>query len=106
MQMSPAIWIIGPFLYIIFVAIIFALLYLCIKLGVKHGMLAAYEEPFAQRRITLSADIQSHILMRAHREAFLQMVSILLDNAVKYTPEGGTVWFSMKQAHAALDFRR
>ena len=44
MQMSPAIWIIGPFLYIIFVAIIFALLYLCIKLGVKHGMLAAYEE--------------------------------------------------------------
>ena len=34
--------------------------------------------------------------MRAHRETFLQMVSILLDNAVKYTPEGGTVWFSMK----------
>lgn len=60
------------------------------------GMLAAYEEPFAQRRIPLSADIQPHILMRAHRETFLQMVSILLNNAVKYTPEGGTVWFSMK----------
>ena len=50
MQMSPAIWIIGPFLYIIFVAIIFALLYLCIKLGVKHGMLAAYEEIEKRKR--------------------------------------------------------
>ena len=44
MHMSGIIWIIGPFLYMIFVAIIFALLYLCIKLGVKHGMLVAYEE--------------------------------------------------------------
>lgn len=50
MQMSPAIWIIGLFLYIIFVAIIFALLYLCIKLGVKHGMLAAYEEIEKRKR--------------------------------------------------------
>ena len=51
MQMSPVIWIIGPFLYIIFVAIIFALLYLCIKLGVKHGMLAAYEEIEKRKRL-------------------------------------------------------
>ena len=50
MHMSAAFWIIGPFLYIIFVAIVFALLYLCIKLGVKHGMLAAYEEIERRRR--------------------------------------------------------
>ena len=37
-------WIIFLFIYVIFAVIIFGLLYLCIKFGVKHGILAAYRE--------------------------------------------------------------
>ena len=34
--------------------------------------------------------------MQVHRDTFAQMISVLLDNAVKYTPEGGTILFSIK----------
>lgn len=55
------------------------------------GMLPACEAPLAQKNITLSAHIQPHVFMQAHRDTFSQMISVLLDNAVKYTPEGGTI---------------
>ncbi len=58
------------------------------------GMFPAYEDIAAEKQITLSAKIQPHILMQAHRDTFLQMISILLDNAVKYTPEGGVIQIS------------
>ena len=59
------------------------------------GMLPAYEDVIAQKRITVSANIQPDILMQVHRDTLSQMVSIILDNAVKYTPDDGTIWFSV-----------
>lgn len=59
------------------------------------GMLPAYEAVTAERRITLSLHIQPHVFMQVHRDTFSQMLSILLDNAAKYTTEGGTIRFSV-----------
>lgn len=55
------------------------------------GLLPAYEAAAAERRITLSAHIQPQVFLQARRDALSHMLSMLLDNAVKYTPEGGSI---------------
>lgn len=59
------------------------------------GMLPLYEETIGQKKIELSAAIQAGVAMQVHADTFSQMLSILLDNAVKYTPEGGMIRFSV-----------
>lgn len=59
------------------------------------GMLPAYEAVTAERQIALSLHIQPHVFLQVHRDTFSQMLSILMDNAAKYTTEGGTIRFSV-----------
>lgn len=59
------------------------------------GILPAYKDAAAGKQILLTAEIQPDILMQVHRDTFSQMVSIILDNAVKYTPETGTIRFAL-----------
>lgn len=43
------------------------------------------------KKIALSLDIQTDILLSGNQEQIAQVISILLDNAVKYTDEGGNI---------------
>lgn len=67
------------------------------------GMLSVYEDTIAQKQITLCAEIQPHIFMQVHRDTFSQMISVLLDNAVKYTGEGGTIHFSVTNDNGYIE---
>lgn len=52
-------------------------------------ILPSYEDMLAQKRINFSASIQPDLFMQVHGDSFTQMMSVLIDNAVKYTPNGG-----------------
>ena len=63
--------------------------------GLMKGMLPSWEDAAAEKQISLSVKIQPHVFMQTHRDTFSQMISILLDNAVKYTPMDGIIRFSV-----------
>ncbi len=56
-----------------------------------------FAEPLKLGGITLHLQIQSGITLRGNREQLSQLLSILLDNAVKYTNAGGIVSVSLQQ---------
>ncbi len=69
-----------------------------------RGMLPACEDAAAEKQITLSADLQPRTVLQVHRDTFSQLISVLLDNAVKYTPEGGEIhlWVRNHSGHIEI----
>lgn len=55
-----------------------------------------FRETLALRRITLKTDIQPMISFRANKEHMVQLISVLMDNAVKYTNEDGNIFVSLE----------
>ncbi len=61
-----------------------------------QAFLPDYEEAIKQKQIAFSSEIQSDIVMRVHIDTFMQMISVLMDNAVKYTPVNGRIHFMVR----------
>lgn len=59
------------------------------------------------KRISIRSELPSPLSLKGNRESILQMVSALLDNACKYTPEGGHVSVSLRKdgSRIVLQFR-
>lgn len=51
---------------------------------------APFEEPAREKGLSLNVEV-SEITVKANRDSMGQLVGILLDNAVKYTPKGGEI---------------
>jgi signal transduction histidine kinase len=59
-------------------------------------------EPIAEdKRITFGVEIKEDIAVRGDRDLLLEAVANLVDNAIKYTPEGGSVVLSLLQEDGA-----
>jgi signal transduction histidine kinase len=52
-----------------------------------------------EKRVNLTADLNSSPVVRGDGEALRRLFLILIDNAVKYTPEGGTVELRQEAAN-------
>jgi len=50
----------------------------------------------------LICDIEPALCMKGNKKAISQLVSILMDNAIKYSPEGGTVHLTLKRQNRDL----
>lgn len=56
-----------------------------------ENSIASFEEPMRAKRLVLQKDIDSSTGICANKEQISNLLSVLLDNAVKYSVPGGTV---------------
>ena len=61
---------------------------------------AMFAKDAAKKNVELLNQVPSHCHVRADRDRFAQILVNLVDNAVKYTPQGGTVRFQAVQEDA------
>lgn len=59
-------------------------------------LLPPYQDAALTRRISFQAQVEPEIVKQINQESFRQMMTLLLDNAVKYTPEEGTITLTVK----------
>lgn len=62
----------------------------------------SFTEPMLLRQITIQSNIQPDIILKADQEQLIQLVSILMDNAYKYTDEGGIVTVSLQKSEKQI----
>lgn len=54
---------------------------------------------------TFEQEIEDNLVYKGNREAIQQMVSIMLDNAVKYSDDNGTIRLSVKKSHRKIKIK-
>lgn len=64
--------------------------------------LRPFAEPAELRSLTLKAELSPGVRVKADRRQLAQLLSILLDNAVKYTPEGGEISLRLRREGRAV----
>ena len=72
----------------------------CIKFSlsdVTEDVVQSFQGPAKAHRKELVTDIQPLLSFTGDEKAIRQLVSVLLDNAVKYSPEGGIISVRLKQ---------
>ena len=60
-------------------------------------LLPFYCEESLTRNIHFDINIEPDIVIQTHKDSFRQMLMILLDNAIKYTPSNGNIYLSLKR---------
>ncbi len=58
-------------------------------------IVSVFREEAAARGRTLHAKIEPGLILKTHQDSFRQLLSILLDNALKYTSDGGEIHLSL-----------
>ena len=62
---------------------------------VASELLPAYTEDAQARNLRFTVLIEPDIVIQTNKDSFRQMLTVLLDNAIKYTPDGGSVRLSL-----------
>lgn len=61
--------------------------------------LESYRESMASRNLTLREQVEDNLTLRGHADALEQLLRMLLDNAVQYTDEGGSIALTLRGRH-------
>lgn len=56
-----------------------------------------FRETLELRGITLKTSVQPMVSFRASKEHITQLISVLMDNAVKYTDDNGSIFVSLEE---------
>lgn len=60
-----------------------------------NELLPVYQEDAQARNLHFNVQVEPKITMQANKDSFRQMLTILLDNALKYTPDNGYIRLSL-----------
>lgn len=72
---------------------------------VAEDTLSSFSAPAKTKNITISASIQPAVYFFGEEEIIRKLFTLLLDNAIKYSPEGETVEFSLKKHMRGVNIR-
>ena len=64
-----------------------------------------YQEAAAAKGICLNGVIQPDVMLRANRESIVQLLSVLLDNAVQYAPADGSIRVVLTKEKSGIVFQ-
>ncbi len=65
-------------------------------------ILAPYQDTAANRGLRMDTRIEKNITAQSNRESLVKLISILMDNAIKYTDDGGDIRFELKKDQSHL----
>lgn len=60
-----------------------------------NELISVYEEAAQAQNLRFHVQIAPDIVIQTNKDSFRQILTILLDNALKYTPDGGAVRFTL-----------
>ena len=63
--------------------------------NVANELLPAYTEDAQAQNLRFTVQIEPDIVVQTNQDGFRQMLTVLLDNAIKYTPDSGSVHVSL-----------
>ena len=58
-------------------------------------LLTVFREEAQTKKLSFTAQLESNIVIHTNADSFRQLLTVLLDNALKYTPEGGSISLSL-----------
>ena len=64
---------------------------------IVNELLPVYREGAQTRNLQFSVQIEPELVVETNSDSFRQMMTILLDNALKYTPDDGTISMTLEK---------
>lgn len=72
---------------------------------VAEEVVASFSAPAITKRITLNSYIMPALYYHGHAESIRKLLTLLIDNAIKYSPEGGIVDVSINKQGRTITIR-
>lgn len=67
-------------------------------------IIIGFEQQLKEKKIRLELDLPETLTLKAEHDSFFQAVYNLVDNAVKFTPAGGSITIYLEEKNAKLQF--